>query len=136
MSAKQQIPEMNGIETGYKFILAYVDDQLVVRANDTIGYDGLDSRGYLHPLAEGGHWELYKWLKEEAPDCCINCLGGGRIKIDKEAKTVRVWGSSSNFFDENRKTRLGRSRFTIPIIQRAFPGFQVFEEVPEGEDPD
>jgi hypothetical protein len=110
------LKEMNEVKTGYKFIIAFVGEQKVVRASEN-----------------EGHYGIYKKLLAEAGDQYVQVRGGGRIKVANGEKIVYIWGDSGNFQRENNWER---RNITAKIIQRAFPGYKIIiDEVPQGEDP-
>jgi hypothetical protein len=110
------LKEMNEIKTGYKFIIAFVGEQKVVRASEN-----------------EGHYGIYKKLLAEAGDQYVHVRGGGRIKVANGEKIVYIWGDSSNFQRENNWER---RNITAQIVQRAFPEYKiVVDTVPQGEDP-
>jgi hypothetical protein len=110
------LKEMNEIKTGYKFIIAFVGEQKVVRASET-----------------EEHYGIYKKLLAEAGGQYIHVLGGGRIKVVEEEKIVYIWGDSGNF---QRESDWERRNITAQIVQRAFPGYKIIIDViPRGEAP-
>src|SRR3989344_8711298 len=80
---------------GRKFIVAIVSDKnkqnkIVVRAN----------------LRKRRHYNLFTDLKETLRpfDFAVQCIGGGHIMVNPEAKTIHIWGKSLEFnFEPNRQ---------------------------------
>ncbi len=94
----------------YKFIVAEVTDEngrmkLVVRANQECEY----------------HMNILTMLREEVRPSGFNarCIGGGRIKINRNKKTICIWDYSVGFGKEPDR------RQTVRMLQAAFPNFQV-----------
>jgi hypothetical protein len=126
------LKEMNEIKTGCKFIVAFVGEQKVVRASETVGYLPASTAERLLPIGEG-HYGIYKKLLAEAGGQYIHVLGGGRIKVVEEEKIVYIWGDSGNF---QRESDWERRNITAQIVQRAFPGYKIIIDViPRGEAP-
>ena len=96
----------------YKFIVANVTDdndnsKLVVRVNNHYAI----------------HAEILFILREEVRPLGLKacCIGGGRIEINPEAKTIRIWDKSTGFGEEPDRQQ------TIRMLQAAYPEFQVGE---------
>ncbi len=66
------------------------------------------------------HADVYDDLEESARakgvDC--QCLGGGRIKVDKAAKEITIYGYSMGF------GRADHSK-TAELVKEAYPGYKV-----------
>lgn len=95
---------------GYKFIVANVIDgndksKLVVRANRTCDH----------------HCDILAILQREVRPHGLytKCVGGGRIKINLDAKTIHIWDYSDVFGKEPDRQQ------TVRMLQAAFPEFQV-----------
>lgn len=95
---------------GYKFIVANVTDgnggtKMVVRANQDCKY----------------HRDILAILRREVRPFGLDarCIGGGRIEITPEAKTIRIWDDSGDFGKEPNRQQ------TVRMLQAAFPEFQV-----------
>src|SRR3989344_9469977 len=95
---------------GYKFIVAKLTDsnggeKLVVRAQENCGY----------------HNDILNLLRHEVRPSGLNarCIGGGRIEINPEAKTIRIWSKRGGFGAEPDRQE------TVRMLQAAFPEFQV-----------
>lgn len=92
---------------GYKYIVVKVSDEkgrkkLLVRA---------DKRCFMHiNILEMVHREI-------GLSAC--CIGGGRIAIDPDAKTIRVWGCSGDFDREPDR------QLTVKILQDSFPDWTI-----------
>jgi phosphohistidine phosphatase len=98
---------------GYKFIVAEVSDgtitRLVVRADQSCELHRYILRGTREQLSPHG--------------LQARCIGGGRILINPEAKTVKIWDKSGDFgFEPDRME-------TVRMLQSAFPDFVITEEV-------
>lgn len=96
---------------GYKFIVAkLIDDnggeKLVVRAKE-------EHCDY--------HDDLLSWLRREVSSSGLKafCIGGGRIKVSSDEKTIRIWNKSGAFGKEPDRER------TVRMLQAAFPEFNV-----------
>lgn len=95
---------------GRKFIIAQLGDaadnkRLVVRANQECNY----------------HDDILKLLRQEVRPYGLNahCIGGGRIEINPETTTIRIWGKSVIFgLEPDRKE-------TVRMLQAAFPDFRI-----------
>jgi len=97
---------------GYKFIVAIVSDgngnaRKVVRANQDCVL----------------HHEIYALLRQEVksldPNARCSCIGGGRIEIDLDVRTIKLWADSGEFGKEPDRQE------TVRILSGAFPEFQV-----------
>jgi hypothetical protein len=102
-------------DDGNKFIVAVVRDEdgekkLVVRANQKCRY----------------HFEIEDQLREEIYGTGMGAyaIGGGRITVNAEAKTINIWGESTGFGKEPGRT------WTVATLQEAFPEFVVSESAP------
>ena len=96
---------------GYKFIVAELTDgnggkRLVVRANQTRTF----------------HRDILALLRLEVRPLNAYCNGGGRIEIKSQEKTIRIWGGSEEFGEEDDRKE------TVRMLQAAFPEFQVTGE--------
>lgn len=102
------IPEVViDLRGGYKYIVAEVSDEKgnkkpLVRANESCGY----------------HADILKKVKMET-GLFARCLGGGRIQIDPENKTIRIWNQSVDFGREPDR------QLTVKMLQEAFPGWTI-----------
>ena len=95
---------------GYKFIVARVTDgkggeKLVVRAEASCAY----------------HRDILAILRQEVRSVGLNaeCVGGGRISISPERKSISISGSSGDFGVEPNRYN------TVRMLQVAFPEFRV-----------
>lgn len=107
------VPEVViALEDSYKFIVALLidgngDERLVVRAEKGEGC--------------GNHRDILGLLRQEVRSGGLNvhCIGGGRIDINSNAKTICIWGYSYDFGEEPDRKE------TVRMLQVAFPDFQV-----------
>jgi phosphohistidine phosphatase len=98
---------------GYKFIVAEVTDgattRLVVRADKDCVLHRHILRGTRDQLSPHG--------------LQARCIGGGRILINPEAKTIKIWDRSGDFgFEPDRGE-------TVRMLCSAFPDFSITLEV-------
>lgn len=94
---------------GYKFVTCEVTDKngnskIVVRARENADY----------------HREIVRQLKMEAVELNVYCLGGGRINVNSETKTISIWSSSGDFGVEPN-----REETTAKLLQKAYPDFKI-----------
>jgi len=109
------VPEVviDALGGGYKFIVARLTDErgserIVIRADEKLGY----------------HDDLLRALRREVllvePAVpTVRCFGGGRIEINPDQKTIRIWDSSAAFGEEPDRQQ------TVQMLQTAFPDFQI-----------
>ncbi len=64
------------------------------------------------------HKEILEKVRTET-GLHARCLGGGRIAIDPDAKTIRIGDYSSDFGKEPDR------QLTVKMLQEAFPGWTV-----------
>ncbi|HEY9585464.1 MAG TPA: hypothetical protein VJJ02_02640 [Candidatus Paceibacterota bacterium] len=93
---------------GYKFVVLKADNgETVVFADDDPVYG-------LHV------WLIRAWIRQSGVG--VRCLGGGFIAIDRQIKTITIWGSSGDFGCEPDRQQTAR------MIRTAFPDFSVTSE--------
>ncbi len=64
------------------------------------------------------HRDILKTVRIEI-SLPARCIGGGRIQIDPDKKTIRIWGYSGDFGEEPDRQQTGK------MLQEAFPDWTV-----------
>jgi len=95
---------------GYKFIVVRVTDsngrgKMVIRAKAECEY----------------HRDILAILRQELMPHNLDarCIGGGRIQVAPEGKTIHIWDYSGDFGKEPNRS------YTVRMLKRAFPGHKV-----------
>lgn len=94
---------------GFKYIVAVVSDQngnqkTVIRADETC-----EAHAYI----------MGDLVEEVGPEIDIECIGGGRIRVDPDRRTIEIWKFSEAYGQEPDRQQ------TVAMLQNAFPGFKV-----------
>ena len=69
------------------------------------------------------HADILEWLEAQtaATSLGVTCIGGGRLKIDHQAKTIEVHDYSDSFGREPDRQQ------TVRMLESAFPEFRTVE---------
>jgi len=100
------------LKDSYKFIVAIVSDgmggeKMVIRAEK---YEDCEL-----------HHDILCLLQQEVRPGGLkaHCIGGGRIQVNSEVKTIRIWDDSAAHGKEPNRQE------TVRMLQVEFPEFQV-----------
>ena len=121
-----------------KFIVAQLSyggrKKTVLRATDLCKYHAgilnrtLWRKYHTHTCA-GNNAPREEYLCEKCDCGCevrIRCLGGGRIRVDADAKTVHIWDRSGGYgLEPDRETA------TVAMLRTAYPEYEIACEQPD-----